>query len=114
MFSPILFSIGVVTTSDSDADLVKLKEALAKSTTDSNSGFIIDSEAVAFANIHPDPSKGILVEVQALTEESREKGIELVTNLVTETLGVVFVWDDVTEAALAYHTELRANEASRV
>jgi len=110
MFSPVLFSIGIVTATDPDVDLAKLRDALSAVTTPSDSGFIIDPEVVAFANRHPDPAKDILVEVQALTEEARTRGLELVTTLVLETTGSSFMWDDVTEAALAYHLELRNSD----
>lgn len=107
MFSPVLFSIGVVTATDPDVDLAKLRDALTAITSPSDSGFIIDPEVVAFANRHPDPVKDILVEVQALNEDARTRGLEIVTKLVSEIMPTPFEWEDVTEVALAYHLELR-------
>ena len=109
MFSPVLFSIGLVSANDPDVDLARLRDALSAVTTLSDSGFIIDPEVVAFANRHPDPAKDILVEVQALNEDARSRGISLITKLIFDTLSVEFLWEDVTEQALAYHANLRKN-----
>lgn len=110
MFSPLLFSIAVVQVmSDTPDDaLANVRKALAEVSTDSGGGYVFDFGAVAFANRHPDPAKDLLVEVQALSEEGRTKAIEVVTKIVNEKTGSFFEWDDVTEAALAYHLEQRA------
>lgn len=113
MFSPLLFSIGVVQVMSDlpDDALADIKKALADISTDSGSGFVFDFGAVAFANRHPDPAKDLLVEVQALSEEGRAKAIELVTKIVNDKTGSFFEWDDVTEVALAYHLEQKNQDS---
>lgn len=107
-FAPILFSIVNIFPSDEDDFLQKVVHALSTVGTskDSNSAFMFDFGAVAFANKHP-AGQGLLLEVQALNEEARIKGIETVTSKVSEFSEISLDWQDVTEQAIAYHAGLQ-------
>lgn len=106
-FAPILFSIVNITPVGEDEFLQKVVDALTGVTNATKSSFSFDFGAVAFANKHPDAGQGILLEIQALDEESRAKGIAIVTEKVAEFSDIVLNWQDVTEQALAYHAGLK-------
>lgn len=104
-FTPVLFSIATLAFSEETLDAIR--SSLEEASISSSSGFAFDFDAIAFANKHPEAHQ-VLLEVQALTEEDRTKAIDLVTaSVATATKEEVF-WNDVTKAALAYHSELKS------
>ena len=106
-FAPVLFSIANIMPDGEDEFLQKVVDALTKVSTATESSFTFDFGAVAFANKHPVAGQGLLLEVQALTEEARVKGIAIVTDAVAEFDSIFLNWQDVTEQALAYHAGLQ-------
>lgn len=109
MFNPVLFSIATTPADADGVDLSKVIDALTAVTTASGSGYTFPFEAIAFVNKHPDLPE-LLLEVQAHSEEERTQGIDLVNAAVKVALGAELTWNDVTEAALAYHAGLKNAE----
>lgn len=104
--SPVIFHLASTPVNTADEIFVKIKEALNAVSTVTDSGYAFDFQAIAFANHHPETGE-VVLEVQAHSQEDSVKGMEIVSNVLLEVADMPLIWNDVTEAALAYHAEQR-------
>jgi hypothetical protein len=112
MFAPVLFSIATVPTNDSESLIAQISEPLKPQTASLDTGFMFDFGALTFINKHPQLEE-VLVEVQAHSEEARTQAITILTDIVaniSESSTATLNWNDVTEQALVYHANLKAEE----
>jgi hypothetical protein len=108
-FSPILFSVAPIDTSDHESLIQKVADALTKDTVPLDTGFMFNFGALIFVNKHPEMTQ-VIVEVQALSEESRDKAISIINEIPDISTSGPLQWMDVTTEALAYHASLKTEE----
>jgi len=108
-FSPILFSVAPVIISDHESFIQKVTEALAKDTAPLDIGFMFDFGALIFVNKHPDLDQ-VIIEVQALSEEARDRAASIIGQITTEDVESPLQWMDVTAEAVTYHAQAKEGQ----
>lgn len=107
IFTPSFFSIANIASENPEQILTPLREEFTKQFGAADSSYNLGFDAHAFVNKHPDVTD-VIIEIQAGTDESRSKGIEIANTIANEACGLTLTWIDVTREAL----ELRAKSAS--
>lgn len=110
IFTPAFYSIANVPTDTPEELLGTLRAEFMLRFKPAESYFDLGFNAIAFVNKHPDVSE-LLIEIQALTDDERNQGIEIATEIASSAANLTLTWLDVTKEALEQRSRVEPTGA---